>query len=279
MVIKKRSLLWDWTNTQNLPSRMDTVTFDGPISSVSNWNAWVPPELKGRAPFRPMIHLERELNGNEWQWIMDSDQPIIHFFNEPERNGISPQKAADYWHNQVRHFSHPITKIEVHDVISRQLVSRPYGILIWYQVTPALRNERHKQLVSPSCASDPAGQQWIAEFMELVQDARPDYLGLHWYGIQATECQQFISSMHEKFGLPVIVSEIASIDRNYESVHAFTRDMCNWMDGVDWVFEYAFFGCMQNMPDDFVSPAARLMDEGGNFTDLMWKYMSDQPMF
>ncbi|KAK7182136.1 hypothetical protein DPSP01_014059 [Paraphaeosphaeria sporulosa] len=246
MVIKKRSLLWDYTNTNNLAGRMDTVNFDGPISSVSNWNAWVPPELKGRAPFRPMIHLERELNGNEWQWILDSDQPIIHFFNEPERNGISPQKAADYWHNQV---------------------------------IPALRNDRHKQLVSPSCASDPAGQQWIADFMNLVGDARPDYLGLHWYGVEASECQQFISSMHDKFGLPVIVSEIASIDRNYDSVHAFTRDMCNWMDGVDWIFEYAFFGCMQNMPDDFVSPAARLMDEGGNFTDLMWKYMSDQPMF
>jgi hypothetical protein len=85
---------------------MDTVKFDGPISSVSNWNAWIPPELKGRAPFRPMIHLERELNGNEWQWIQDSDQSIIHFFNEPERNGISPQKAADYWHNQVFAFNY-----------------------------------------------------------------------------------------------------------------------------------------------------------------------------
>jgi hypothetical protein len=101
MVIKKRSLLWDYTNTQNLPGKMDSVTFDGPLSSVSNWNAWVPPELKGRTPFRPMIHLERELNGNEWQMILDSDQAIIHFFNEPERNGIDPQKAADYWHNQA----------------------------------------------------------------------------------------------------------------------------------------------------------------------------------
>jgi hypothetical protein len=105
MVIKKRSLLWDWTNTQNLSGKMDNVKFDGPLSSVSNWNAWVPPELKGRAPFRPMIHLERELNGNEWQWILNSDQPMIHFFNEPERNGIDPQKAADYWHNQVRALS------------------------------------------------------------------------------------------------------------------------------------------------------------------------------
>ncbi|KAF2184862.1 glycoside hydrolase family 128 protein [Zopfia rhizophila CBS 207.26] len=246
MAIKKRCLLWDYTNTQDRPQQMDIVKFDGPISSVSNWNSWVPPELKGRAPFRPMIHLERELNGNEWQLILQSDQPIVHFFNEPERNGISPQKAADYWRNQV---------------------------------VPALRNERKKQLVSPSCASDPAGQQWISDFMSLIQDALPDYLGLHWYGTSSDECKQYISNMHDKFpGLKIIVSEIASISRDYEQVHAFTRDMCNWMDGVDFVVEYGFFGCMKNMPDDFVSPAARLMDQWGNFTDLMWKYMSDQPM-
>jgi len=101
MVVKKRCLLWDYTNTRDIPKQMDKVNFKGLISSVSNWNAWVPPELKGRVPFRPMIHLERELNGNEWQFILNSDQPIIHFFNEPERNGISPQKAADYWHKQV----------------------------------------------------------------------------------------------------------------------------------------------------------------------------------
>lgn len=49
------------------------------------------------------------------------------------------------------------------------------------------------------------------------------------------------------------------------------------MDEKDWVFEYAFFGCMSAPADDFVSPAAQLMDPAGNFTDLMWKYMSDQP--
>jgi hypothetical protein len=112
MVIKKRCLLWDYTNTQQRPQQMDIVNFNGPLSSVSNWNAWYPSELKGRAPFRPMIHLERELNGNEWQWILQSDQPIIQFFNEPERHGISPQKAAGYWHNQVCFFLENILEVE-----------------------------------------------------------------------------------------------------------------------------------------------------------------------
>jgi hypothetical protein len=102
MVIKKRSLLWDYINTQKVPHQIDKVNFNGPISSVSNWNAWVPPELKGRVPFCPMIHLERELNGQEWGLILQSNEQIVHFFNEPERNGISVDQAAKYWKDQVR---------------------------------------------------------------------------------------------------------------------------------------------------------------------------------
>ncbi len=106
MVVKKRCLLWDWTNTDGLghsgvPWAMDNCNFNGPISSVSNWNAWVPPELKGRAPFRPMVRLEAQLSGNDWTFIQNTDQPIVHYFNEPERAGISAEHAADIWVNQM----------------------------------------------------------------------------------------------------------------------------------------------------------------------------------
>src|SRR5436305_335090 len=106
-MIKKRCLLWDWKNTcgdaaqPNVAWAMDKVNFDGPLSSVSNWNAWPPPELKGRLPFRPMIHLENNLTGNDWDIIQATEHPIIQFFNEPERAGITPQRAADVWQEQI----------------------------------------------------------------------------------------------------------------------------------------------------------------------------------
>ncbi|KAF2653437.1 glycoside hydrolase family 128 protein [Lophiostoma macrostomum CBS 122681] len=221
MVIKKRCLLWDYTNTNDCPGQMDKVNFNGPISSVSNWNAWTPPELKGRAPFRPMIHLEHELSGDPWKWISESKEPIV---------------------------------------------------------VPTLRDQHHKKLVSPSYASDPAGQKWISEFISLVKDSLPDFLGLHWYGDSADEAQGYIDTMHKKFlNHKVIVPEIACISRNQKDCYAFTQKMCNWMDDQNFVFEYAFFGCMKNMPDDYVSPEARLMNPDGSFTDSMNKYMNAQP--
>ncbi|KAK5011312.1 hypothetical protein LTR28_004029 [Elasticomyces elasticus] len=250
MSSRKRCLLWDWTNTdgpghQGVPWAMDTVKFDGPISSVSNWNTWTPPELKGRVPFRPMVRLEAQLGGDDWNRIRTTDQPIVHFFNEPERAGISPQHAADIWNNQML----------------------------------PLRQNHGKRLVSPSCASDQTGQDWIHAWMELVSTNPPDYLGLHYYGTDGYAMIAYLNSMNQRYpNTPIIVSQFASTSRNYMDVLGFTVQVVNWMDSVDWIFEYALFGCMRTVADDFVSPVAQLMKPDGSFTDLMWKYMSDQPM-
>jgi hypothetical protein len=112
-----------------------------------------------------------------------------------------------------------------------------------------------------------------------VRASPPNYLGMHYYGIEGSEAKKYIENLHNKFpDTKVIVSEIASISRYAPSAEVFTIDMCNWLDEKDWVFEYAFYGCMTYLPDNFVSPAARLMKEDGGFTPLMQKYMDQQPM-
>ncbi|SLM34618.1 Uncharacterised protein family, glycosyl hydrolase catalytic domain [Lasallia pustulata] len=250
MSTHKRILLWDWTNTAGpshpgVPWAMDKVHFNGPLSSVSNWNTWVPPELKNRAPFRPMIHDLGKLSGDDWARINACHDQIILFFNEPERNGISAQQAADIWHKQI----------------------------------VPLRTQKRNKLVSPSCADDEKGQAWIADFMHRVAGAPPDYLGLHYYGTDAQAAIKYLEEMHAKFPhQPVMVSEIASISRDYKQVLEFTVEVANWMDKTGWIFEYGFFGCMRQVADAFVSPAAQLMKPDGEFTDLMYKLMSDQPM-
>jgi len=248
MVIKKRGLLWDWTNTANLPHAIEKVNFDGPFSSVSNWNAWSPPELKNRLPFRPTVRgMDQLTDPNEWGMISNNDHTIIHYFNEPERAGLSPQKAAEMW--------------------SEKMVP--------------LRKEKGKKIVGPGCASDPGGEAWLAEFMKKVQDQGepPDFLGLHYYGPDGASAIQYIEKMHQKYPeYPVVVSEIASISRDKGEVFKFTIQVSNWLDQCPWIFEYSFFGCMAKLADDFVSPEAQLMNADGTFTYLMKKLMNEQPM-
>ena len=249
MAIKKRCLLWDWTNTdgpghQGVPGGMDKVNFNGPMHSVSNWNTWTPPELKGRAPFRPMIHDLAKLSGDDWNRIEGTHNGIIHYFNEPERAGISPEKAAEIWHKQV---------------------------------VPLRKNGN--KLVSPSCASDPNGSKWIADFMAQIERDPPDFLGLHWYGTDHNNAIKYFEEMHAQHPhQKIFVTEIASISRNYHDVLSFTVAIANWMDETDWIGEYGFFGCMRHVADSFVSPEAQLMKPDGQFTDLMYKLMNEQPM-
>jgi hypothetical protein len=245
MSVKKRCLLWDWTNTAHVPRALDDVDFSGPISSISNWNTWTPPELKGRAAFRPMVRLEGQLSGDDWNNITTSTEPIIHFFNEPERAGISAARAAEAWRAQM----------------------------------VPLRTAQGKKLVGPSCASDPGGEAWLDNFLERVSASPPDFLGLHYYGEDADAAIRYIEAMHARYPLlPVIVTEIASISRDQDAVVQFTAKLANWMDETEWIFEYAFFGCMREVADAFVSPAAQLMDKDGGFTELMRKLMTEQPI-
>ncbi|KAI0200932.1 CAP domain-containing protein [Astrocystis sublimbata] len=247
MVIKKRQILWDWTNTSDIPDKISQVPFGGnsPVASVVNWNAWVPPELKGRAPFRPMVRVLDSTKGNDWATIQNSSYPIILFFNEPERAGISPEQARDIWYHQML----------------------------------PLRKNKGKKLGSPAVASDENGRKWIEKFMSLVSKDLPDFLCLHYYSKSADDAIKYIESMHNKWPkLKVMVTEIACIDRNYQNVLGFTVKICNWMDTKDWVFEYGLFDFQRKVADSFVSPAAQLMDSKGNFTELGKMYVHDQPL-
>lgn len=76
----------------------------------------------------------------------------------------------------------------------------------------------------------------------------------------------------------MVVSEIACISRAKKEVYAFTVQVANWMDECPWIFEYAFFGCMAKVADDFVSPEAQLMNSDGSLKDLTHKLMDERPM-
>jgi hypothetical protein len=163
--VRKRCLLWDWTNTANLPHAIENINFSGPISSVANWNAWCPPELKDRLPFRPTVRgMDQLINPEEWAMISSSNHAIIHYFNEPERAGITPEKAAE----------------------------------LWMEKMVPLRKQKAKKFVAPACASDAAGELWLDDFMNRIcgMGEPPDYLGLHYYGLEAKAAIQYIEKMY-----------------------------------------------------------------------------------
>jgi len=136
-----------------------------------------------------MLHDKSRLTGNEWAMFANASASILIFYNEPERANASAQEAADTWHKMLA----------------------------------PLRKQHKKKLCSPSCSNDGNGQKWIGDFMGLVKDEMPDFLGLHYYGNTAKEAQGFVEMMHNKWPhLPVMITEIACISRNKDDVLKFT---------------------------------------------------------
>lgn len=110
-----------------------------------------------------MRGLDQLTDANEWGMISNNEHAIIHYFNEPERAGITPEKAAEMWMEKM----------------------------------VPLRKEKGKKIVGPGCASDGAGEKWLDHFMARVCEVgeKPDYLGLHYYGPDGGAAIEYIKKM------------------------------------------------------------------------------------
>ncbi|OTA96849.1 glycoside hydrolase family 128 protein [Hypoxylon sp. CO27-5] len=248
----KRIILWETSLTAELKSipglltAAKTLASSTVIKSITNWETKRPQELSTRFPFRPMVRTPQHLTGDNWNSLISvvssQKNTIVHFYNEPERNGIS---AAD-------------------------------AVTQWRQKMLPLREKYGAKLVAPGCASDPNGSNWLQEFMgSLSAKEKPDYINLHFYTLPTNPCDQeiqnaknFFTEKHNTYKLPIIVGEIASTSRDKTQVENFTKQVSKWLDGQDWIAEYGFFGVSTKVVDEFVSPAAQMLDSNGAWTDL-----------
>ncbi|KXJ91769.1 hypothetical protein Micbo1qcDRAFT_161790 [Microdochium bolleyi] len=216
-----------------------------------NWETWRPTELPSNLYFQPMVRTPAQASGDAWNQMVanigaqpnTSKKPIVHFYNEPERqSGLSAKQAADTWKSKML----------------------------------PLRKSKGVELVGPAVASDSAGAAWLKAFMGyLGADEKPDYVGCHFYTNQNSAvnteieaAKNHLASVIFAYGLPIVVSEIASTSRNSNDVVKFTKTMAEWMDQQDYVKMYGFFGVSRQPTDSFVSPAAQLLDSSGSWTSL-----------
>ncbi|KAI1137547.1 glycoside hydrolase family 128 protein [Hypoxylon sp. FL0543] len=248
----KRIILWETSLTAELKSipkllaTAATLSSSTVIKSITNWETKRPQELPKKLPFRPMVRTPQHLTGDNWNSLISvvssQKNTIVHFYNEPDRSGIS---AAD-------------------------------AVAQWRQKMLPLRQKYGVKLVAPGCASDPNGSNWLQTFMGmLAANEKPDYLNLHFYTLPTNPCDQeiknaetFFTEKHNTYKLPIIVGEIASTSRDKTQVEDFTKEVSKWLDGQSWIVEYGFFGVSTKVADDFVSPAAQMLDANGAWTAL-----------
>ena len=263
-----RTILWEWTLTRDLNDVINataaSLEASSLITSVTNWETWRPPEIPVHIPFRPMLRTPAQLEGGDWANLLTSlsspgtgRDKVVHFYSEPERQGIAPAAAAEAWRQSM---------VPLRD---------------WLGV----------KLVAPACAADEAGTRWLDEFMDVLSASNgnegedrdrqaaghltPDYLGLHFYGDQRSSADEeiaaakaYIAGRHERHGLDVVIVELASTSRDGAVVDRFSKEVGAWLDEQSWVLAYGLFGVERSPVNDFISPAAQLLDAEGRWTEL-----------
>jgi hypothetical protein len=148
----------------------------------------------------------------------------------------------------------------------------------WVRAIQPLR-ARGIQCGSPGISSAPDGVAWLQAFLKEIRarGSDVDFFALHWYGEGLGGFYDYIWSTYYQLGGPasgkkVWITEFAatnwSVDRPLarDVVEAFARESAAYLDGLDWIERYAWFGAMRDCGT--VGRWARMIDEHGALTEL-----------
>ena len=127
---------------------------------------------------------------------------------------------------------------------------------------------------SPGISSAPQGVEWLQKFLGLIREGGSDidFYAIHWYGETLGQFYDYIWSTYHRLGpdRPVWITEFAPTNWNAdnplgkEHVENFARESCKYLDTLDWVERYAWFGPMRDAGT--VGKWAAMIDNEGRLT-------------
>ncbi|KAG5637051.1 hypothetical protein H0H81_005963 [Sphagnurus paluster] len=208
---------------------------------IYNWSPWISTKAKSLGYNAiPMMWGEKQAADFKRLVVRGYAETVLGF-NEPNQSGqsdMTPQRAAQLWQEYIQ----PL---------------KPQGY----------------SLITPACTNAPSGKTWQQEFMAACKGCSFDGLAIHWYGTKAQDFIDYITDMHNTFGLPIWVTEYAcqSFDGRTpqctkDQVFSFMSQTKNFMDNTPWVARYFWFGAMYDMGN--VNSLNQLLGPGGKPTAL-----------
>lgn len=154
---------------------------------------------------------------------------------------------------------------------------------LWIDNLVALKNKKGALLGTPAVTSDQtAAEQWLDSFFDACKDetgdahCKADFMALHFYDTSVDNFKKFLTSMHDRYGLPVVVTEfgdhsfVGGAQPSAGQVFDFAGQMKSFFESTSWIAGYAPFGAIVNLPD--IGEANRIMDFNNNPTSLAYTY-------
>ncbi|XP_006453985.1 hypothetical protein AGABI2DRAFT_189310 [Agaricus bisporus var. bisporus H97] len=143
---------------------------------------------------------------------------------------------------------------------------------LWMQFIEPLK-QKDVKLGGPAVTAAPSGKPWLSEFLAECNNCTIDFLPLHWYGSGTEGFFNYIWDMHSTFPqFPIWITEFAEISDNATVVLDFMNQTINYLDSLDWVERYAWFGFFRPEKDLH----SNMLREDGGLNDLGKLYIGAQ---
>ncbi|THV03872.1 hypothetical protein K435DRAFT_240184 [Dendrothele bispora CBS 962.96] len=117
-----------------------------------------------------------------------------------------------------------------------------FAAQLWMQYIEPLKSSGIK-LGGPAVSSGATGVPWLQAFFSACSNCTIDFIPIHWYGVGVEGFYDYMWQVHSQFGNRTVwVTEYADTSLNETDVESFLNQTTTYMDGLDWVERYAWFG-------------------------------------
>ncbi|KAK3707735.1 hypothetical protein LTR37_011912 [Vermiconidia calcicola] len=246
MAPSKRGLCWPVDNKDAV------APFTRPGSKISwiyNWSPNPTPDSNS-LQFVPMQWNHANIDQLH-QKVKRANAGVVLGFNEPElpdQSNIPAETAANEW---IRHVE-PLRKAGI-------------------------------RCGGPGISNAPQAIGWLQDFLRRIRQGGSDidFYCFHWYGETLGQFYDYIWSTHAQLGAnkPVWITEFAATNWNKdnplprEAVESFAKESVKYLDSLDWIQRYAWFGPMRDTGT--VGKWARMLNDEGKLTALGKAYRDE----
>lgn len=246
--LSKRGIGWPWDNPASQFPLYASAISNNKISWLFNWELWKPEGLPSGLEYVPQVRL-----GTQAKDII----PFLSSFPE----------------GSVKHFF----GFNEPDIADQANMGVDEGVKLWKDFVEPAKKKFGFRLGSPGVSSDPKGKRWLQEFFQKLGregSDNVDFLVVHWYGMNVGDFEGYLKDMHDTFGKPLWVNEVACSCMGgrpegvrVEEVEGFLQEAMQFMDGCEFVERYSYFGSKTDV-GDWVGKANNFTDEGKTFTRI-----------
>ncbi|KDQ10749.1 glycoside hydrolase family 128 protein [Botryobasidium botryosum FD-172 SS1] len=155
------------------------------------------------------------------------------------------------------------------DYVDQSNIKAADAAALWKQYIQPLGNSGVR-LGAPAVTNAPYGVVWLRDFFKACNGCKVDFIPIHWYGEGIGNFYDYIWSIYGEFGRPVWITEFASTSSNDATVADFMTQTIRYLDTLDWVERYSWFGMFRQESNSHYS----MLDTAGNLNQLGKIYLS-----